>query len=51
MPENILERFRNIKKFNWVKSYLEADISVKADIKIIDYGKHSKTPKGKGKPS
>ena len=39
------------KKFNWEKSYPEADISVKADIQIIDYGKHSKTPKGKGKAS
>jgi len=39
------------KKFNWVKSYPEADITVKADIQIIDYGKVSKTPKGKGKAS
>lgn len=38
-------------KFNWVKSYPEADITVKTDIHIIDYGKQSNILKGKGKAS
>ncbi|MCM3694542.1 Ger(x)C family spore germination protein [Neobacillus niacini] len=32
------------KKFNWAKSYIHADIQVKADIQIIDYGKIIKKP-------
>jgi spore germination protein KC len=32
------------KKFNWAKSFLKADISVKAEIEIIDYGKQIKKP-------
>ncbi len=48
MPENILERFRNFKKFNWAKSYPEADIIVKPDIQIIDFGKQEKKPKKMG---
>ena len=35
--------------FNWVKSYPEADITVKADIQIVDYGKQSNILKAKGK--
>jgi hypothetical protein len=27
------------KKFDWVKSYIRADIHVKAEIEIVDYGK------------
>jgi spore germination protein KC len=30
------------EKFNWNKSYLNADIHVKADVEIIDYGKQPK---------
>jgi spore germination protein KC len=33
------------EKFNWNKSYLEADITVKPDVEIIDYGKQIKSPK------
>ena len=33
---------QEFKKFNWPKSYLEADIIVKPDIEIIDYGKQDK---------
>lgn len=33
------------KKFNWPKAYLEADIIVKPEIEIIDYGKIVKRPK------
>jgi spore germination protein KC len=36
------------KKFNWSKSYLEADIIVKADVQIIDFGKQEKKPKKMG---
>ncbi len=36
------------KKFNWSKSYLEADIIIKPDIKIIDFGKQDKLPKKMG---
>ena len=32
------------KKFNWAKSYINADIQVKADVKIVDYGKVIKKP-------
>jgi spore germination protein KC len=32
------------KKFNWAKSYIHADIQVKADIQISDYGKVIKKP-------
>ena len=32
------------KKFNWGKSYQKADIHVKVDIEIIDYGKRIKKP-------
>ncbi|PAE33651.1 Ger(x)C family spore germination protein [Bacillus sp. 7884-1] len=32
------------KKFNWAKSYINADIHVKADVKIVDYGKVIKKP-------
>ncbi|WHY87134.1 Ger(x)C family spore germination protein [Neobacillus novalis] len=30
------------KKFNWNKSYLNADIYVKADVEIVDYGRVTK---------
>ena len=30
------------QKFNWAKSYLKADIIVKPDIEIIDFGKQDK---------
>ncbi|MED4205725.1 Ger(x)C family spore germination protein [Neobacillus mesonae] len=33
------------KKFNWSKSFLKADIIVKADIEIVNYGKILKKPK------
>ena len=33
------------KKFNWSKSYLKADIVVKPEIKIVDFGKQEKRPK------
>ena len=36
-------------KFNWEKSYPEADISVKADIQIVDYGKQSNILKERGR--
>ena len=36
-------------KFNWVKSYPEADITVKADVQVVDYGKQSNILKLKGK--
>jgi len=36
------------EKFNWPKSYLEADIIVKADVQIIDFGKQEKKPKKMG---
>ena len=39
---------QEFKKFNWPKSYLEADIIVKPDIEIIDYGKQDKKPKKMG---
>ena len=39
---------QEFKKFNWAKSYLDADIKVKADIEIIDYGKQTKKPKKVG---
>ncbi|WHZ01054.1 Ger(x)C family spore germination protein [Neobacillus sp. YX16] len=32
------------KKFNWAKSYINADIQVKANVKIVDYGKVIKKP-------
>jgi spore germination protein KC len=32
------------KKFNWGKSYPEADIKVKVDMEIVDYGKRTKKP-------
>lgn len=32
------------KKFNWAKSYINADIQVKADVSIVDYGKVIKKP-------
>jgi spore germination protein KC len=32
------------KKFNWGKSYPEADIKVKVDMEIVDYGKITKKP-------
>ena len=32
------------KKFNWGKSYQKADIHVKVDVEIIDYGKRTKKP-------
>jgi spore germination protein KC len=32
------------KRFNWPKSFLYADIIVKANIEIIDYGKQTKKP-------
>jgi len=32
------------KKFNWRKSYLNADIHVHTSIQIFDYGKQAKTP-------
>ncbi|MBY0146933.1 Ger(x)C family spore germination protein [Neobacillus niacini] len=32
------------KKFNWAKSYLRADIHVKAEIEIVDYGKETNRP-------
>ncbi len=36
------------KKFNWSKSYLKADIIVKPEIQIIDFGKQEKRPKKMG---
>ena len=36
------------QKFNWPKAYLEADIIVKPDIEIIDFGKQDKKPKKMG---
>jgi spore germination protein KC len=36
------------KKFNWAKSYLRADINVKAEIDIVDYGNKTKIPKKLG---
>ncbi len=36
------------KKFNWAKSYLRADINVKAEIEIVDYGNQTKIPKKLG---
>ncbi|WP_066073748.1 Ger(x)C family spore germination protein [Neobacillus soli] len=33
---------QEFEKFNWAKSYLKADIYVKADIEIVDYGKKAK---------
>ncbi|MEH6949156.1 Ger(x)C family spore germination protein [Bacillus sp. JJ634] len=36
------------KKFNWSKSYLEADIIVKTDVEIVDFGKQVKRPKKGG---
>ena len=36
-------------KFNWVKSYPEADLTVKADVQVIDYGKQSNILELKGK--
>ncbi|WP_144554429.1 Ger(x)C family spore germination protein [Bacillus sp. X1(2014)] len=32
------------KKFNWGKSYQKADIHVKVDVEIVDYGKRTKKP-------
>jgi hypothetical protein len=32
------------KKFNWGKSYQKADIHVKVDVDIVDYGKRTKKP-------
>ncbi|WP_026568500.1 Ger(x)C family spore germination protein [Bacillus sp. UNC41MFS5] len=32
------------KKFNWGKSYQVADIHVKVDVEIVDYGKRTKKP-------
>jgi Ger(x)C family germination protein len=54
LPTHAQKYFGTIEefnKFNWVKSYPEADITVKADIQIIDYGKQSNILKGKGKAS
>jgi spore germination protein KC len=36
------------KKFNWAKSYLRADIHVKAEIEIVDYGNQTKSAKKLG---
>ncbi|WP_045519593.1 Ger(x)C family spore germination protein [Neobacillus niacini] len=36
------------KKFNWGKSYLRADIHVKAEIDIVNYGKQTSRPKKVG---
>ncbi|PGY16021.1 Ger(x)C family spore germination protein [Bacillus sp. AFS031507] len=36
---------QEFKKFNWRKSYLDADIRVHPSIEIIDYGKQAKTLK------
>jgi spore germination protein KC len=36
------------KKFNWAKSYPRADIVVKAEIDIVDYGNQTKIPKKLG---
>jgi spore germination protein KC len=30
---------QELKKFNWTKSYVNADISVKPEVEIVDYGK------------
>ncbi|MGG3468753.1 Ger(x)C family spore germination protein [Neobacillus pocheonensis] len=32
---------QDFKKYNWAKSYLKADISVKPEIEIVDFGKAS----------
>ncbi|WHY67816.1 Ger(x)C family spore germination protein [Neobacillus sp. SuZ13] len=36
------------KKFNWGKSYQKADIHVKVDVEIVDYGKRIKKPRTVG---
>lgn len=36
---------REFEKFNWTKSYVNADIAVKTDIGIIDFGRQQKKPK------
>jgi spore germination protein KC len=33
------------KKFNWVKAYPRADIQVKVDVTIVDYGNRTKNAK------
>jgi spore germination protein KC len=35
---------KEFEKFNWGKSFIRADIIVKPEIEIIDYGKQSKKP-------
>ena len=37
------------KEFNWTKSYVNAEVIVKPDIEIVDYGKYTKVPKSKEK--
>ena len=37
------------KEFNWTKSYVNAEVIVKPDIEIADYGKYTKIPKSKEK--
>lgn len=39
---------QEFKKFNWAQSYLDADISVKVDIQIVDFGNNVKRPKKVG---
>jgi hypothetical protein len=39
---------QEFNKFNWAKSFLEADIIVIPEIEIVDYGKKTKTPKKLG---
>jgi spore germination protein KC len=39
---------QDFKKFNWPKSFPEADIIVKPEIQIVDFGKQEKTPKKMG---
>lgn len=36
------------QKFNWAKSYLRADIDVKAEIEIVDFGNQTKSAKKLG---
>ena len=37
------------KEFNWTKSYVNAEIIIKPEIEIVDYGKQTKIPKSKEK--
>ena len=37
------------KEFDWTKSYVNAEIIIKPEIEIVDYGKQTKIPKSKEK--